>query len=470
MQEIIDVPSNVAQFAIPLSEGGVKTVIRYYNHHNSIHLPTKCLTVSELQALHDAGLSVCVVFEQNAGAGGDISDFAPGSGTADATRALALAAEMNQPAGSAIYFGVDWDFAARTELDQIAVYFGEVKQTLNGKYIVGVYGSGTVGRRMKQLGLADLIWLAGSTGWSGFTAALNDGIWAIFQKQLETISPIGGFSYDGNIANPSFASFGQFGTAAPVETPRGQGTAALFKVIAGSGLNLRAGPGDSFRVLDTLKTGVIVRGLERDGQWIKVDLDGDGNADGYVFGSFLQAVSGGLPLPDPTPAPAQTPTSGTTPPGLAAAGVRRPIDVARDEMKLDVQEIPGSQNNPRIVMYHATTAGGAAPDEVAWCSSFVNYCVEQTGLRGTDSKVARSWHDQHWGRDVTANPVEGDIVVFSRHSPTQDGGHVAFFLDQDETDIRVLGGNQNNRIGIGSFPKDGMMGSTHFSLLSIRRG
>ena len=62
MQEIIDVPSNVQEFAIALSEAGVKTVIRYYNRSNSSRLPTKCLTRPKLDALHSAGLSVAVVF------------------------------------------------------------------------------------------------------------------------------------------------------------------------------------------------------------------------------------------------------------------------------------------------------------------------------------------------------------------------------------------------------------------------
>ncbi|ATU91532.1 hypothetical protein B5P45_06805 [Phyllobacterium zundukense] len=66
--------------------------------------------------------------------------------------------------------------------------------------------------------------------------------------------------------------------------------------------------------------------------------------------------------------------------------------IARDELLMDIAEFPGeSHNNPRITLYHSTTTGGAAPDEVAWCSSFVNFCVERAGLQGTDSKAARSW-------------------------------------------------------------------------------
>jgi uncharacterized protein (TIGR02594 family) len=241
------------------------------------------------------------------------------------------------------------------------------------------------------------------------------------------------------------------------------GSAALFEVTARSGLNLRSGPGENFRVLQTLDTGTIVTGVGRDGSWIKVDLEGDGQADGFVFANFLQAVSGGLPAPLPV-APSAAPPLGAT------TVTPRPIDIARQELALGVAEIPGRDDNPRIVMYHRTTEGGAAHDETAWCSSFVNYCVEQTGLQGTDSKAARSWHDQDWGRDVTSVPVEGDIVVFSRHSPTEDGGHVGFFIADEDDQIRILGGNQGNRISIRLFPKDGSLGSMDYKLLSIRRG
>jgi len=455
MHEIIDVPSSVEAVASQLAAGGVKTVIRYYNHENSQRLPSKCLTVSELRALHAAGLSVAAVFEQRAGAGGIIADLTAASGEADARRALALASELSQPAGSAIYFAVDWDFVERAELDSIAAYFTAARSAIGGRHAIGVYGSGMVGRRLKGAGLVDHIWLAGSMGWSGTRSVLADGSWTLFQQQLDLHSPIGGFGYDGNTVNPAFTGFGQFGPDGPLETPAGVATAALYRVIARSGLHLRAGPGDGFPVLDTLPPDTIVRGLGREGAWIKTDVQGDGQADGFMFETFLQLVSGGLPLPLP---------AGTQ------AAAREPIDVARDELALDVREVPGAGNNPRIVMYHATTRGGAAPDSTPWCSSFVNYCVEQAGLHGTDSKAALSWHEQGWGQEVTAAPAPGDIAVFRRSGASGSGGHVGFFVGDAGDSVRVLGGNQGNRVSIAPFPRDGVVDGTRYTLLSVRRG
>jgi uncharacterized protein (TIGR02594 family) len=449
MHPIIDVPSNVGAFAQQLADAGVKTVIRYYNHRNGPRLTSKALTKPELDALFEAGLSVAVVFQQRGGADGNLGDLSAANGRRDALRALELAASFNQPQGSAIYFAVDFDYFRRAELDQIKAYFTAVRTELATDYLSGVYGSGSVGKTLKDSGLVDHVWLAAAPRWSGTEQALREGNWTLHQKYLERESEVGGFIYDGNILNPAFPSFGQFGPAEPLTARRGEASVALFKVIARSGLNLRSGPGENFRVVQSIAAGTIVAGRGLDAGWMKVDLDGDGHVDGYMFAAFLEAVSGGLPL------------------DLPAA--RRPIDVARAELALGVSEVAGPVNNPRIVMYHATTSGGAAPDETAWCSSFVNYCVEQAGLRGTDSKGARSWHDTDWGDDVAASPSEGDIVVFSRKAAGVNGGHVGFFIRDDGTTIRILGGNQGNRISIRDYPKNGTLGSFRYKLLSIRR-
>lgn len=464
MQEIIDVTSNIGPIAQRLATAGVKTVIRYYNHRN-VSLPTKCLTLTEIQALREAGLAVAVVFEQRAGAAdhpgdnGHIEDFGGENAADDAERALELAGQLGQPKHSAIYFAVDWDFAAAAELNQIAEYFQTVKDALAGQYLVGIYGSGTVGQHLQNRQLVDHMWLAGSTGWSGFESALRAGNWSLFQRDLNQRSGIGGFDYDGDIFNPSFDNFGQFGVDGVIGgSAMPSAASALYKVKARSGLNLRSGPGETYRVIETVPQGTIVTGKGLEGPWMQVDLQGDGPVDGYMFASFLDAVSGGLPL-------AVAASDGA--PHVA------PIDVARAEMKIGVSEIPGPENNPRIVMYHSTTRGGAASDETPWCSSFVNYCVEQAGFRGTDSKAALSWED--WHQDASASPSEGNIVVFRRRAGSASGavvgGHVGFFISQDEhtNTIQVLGGNEGNRVRIAPFPKNGVSGSFHYELLSVRR-
>ncbi len=135
---------------------------------------------------------------------------------------------------------------------------------------------------------------------------------------------------------------------------------------------------------------------------------------------------------------------------VARAASRSPeaawMKVARAEV--GVTEDPlGS--NPRIEAYHASTEGGAADDAVAWCASFVNFCVEATGVRGTRSKAARAWLD--WGVDA-GDFVPGCIVVLKRGSPPK--GHVGFFAGFESGRIKLLGGNQGNQVAVASFDVD----------------
>jgi uncharacterized protein (TIGR02594 family) len=81
-----------------------------------------------------------------------------------------------------------------------------------------------------------------------------------------------------------------------------------------------------------------------------------------------------------------------------------------------LDEISGPEDNPRIVAYHQTTTLGADENETPWCSSFVNWYVEQGGLQGTRSALARSWLDS--GKPLTT-PRRGYIVVLSRGSNAQ---------------------------------------------------
>lgn len=117
-------------------------------------------------------------------------------------------------------------------------------------------------------------------------------------------------------------------------------------------------------------------------------------------------------------------------------------DIARRE--LGVKELQGIADHPRIVEYHATTTLRATDDEVPWCSSFVNWCVQRAGYVGTRSAAARSW--AKWGTKID-NPVAGCIVVMTRTG----GGHVGFYEDGDAFNVHVLGGNQDDAVNVRKF-------------------
>lgn len=119
------------------------------------------------------------------------------------------------------------------------------------------------------------------------------------------------------------------------------------------------------------------------------------------------------------------------------------------ERELGQHEIRGGEN-PRIVAYHQTTTLRAREDEVPWCSSFVNWCMLNSGLDGTRSAAARSW--LHWGREVET-PEMGCVVVMSRGRNPRSG-HVAFWVGQLADHVLVLGGNQGDRVQVDAYPLD----------------
>ncbi|MFC5326167.1 SH3 domain-containing protein [Bradyrhizobium oligotrophicum] len=87
--------------------------------------------------------------------------------------------------------------------------------------------------------------------------------------------------------------------APPTIAPAAAGAAAArgrYAVIARNGLKLRGGPGTNFGSEITLHAGTELEVVERssvDPAWVRVDVQGDGLLDGYVFAAFLAPVASG---------------------------------------------------------------------------------------------------------------------------------------------------------------------------------
>lgn len=116
------------------------------------------------------------------------------------------------------------------------------------------------------------------------------------------------------------------------------------------------------------------------------------------------------------------------------------------------KEIAGSKHNPRIVKYHSFTTLKATEDEIAWCASFVCFCLETSGYKSTKNAWARSF--LNLGAKL-AKGRYGAICVFSRGA---NSGHVGFYLDETDTQIYVLGGNQGNSVSKAWYNKDRLLG------------
>ena len=117
------------------------------------------------------------------------------------------------------------------------------------------------------------------------------------------------------------------------------------------------------------------------------------------------------------------------------------IQIAHAE--IGVAEVPGPGSNPRIVEYSKAADGIAEPDDVPWCSSFMNWVWKKVGLKGTGSKYARSW--LKWGVGLDQF-YPGCIVVFWRGDRNGELGHVTFGMKQSPAGTLCLGGNQSDQV------------------------
>jgi len=279
MPDIIDVSYSSGDQAGYLAGAGVKTIIRYYSRDTSI--PSKRLSAQEARSFTAAGLSLAIVHE--ARYGDQIASFTQPLGLADAAYARNYGAKViNQPEGSAIYFGVDLDATTGQIKNSIIPYFQGVAAAMaasNGLpvYQVGIYGSGASCDAVLSAGLARFAWLAQSTAWQGYKSFLQSNKWSLLQAMPSTVGEV---ECDPDKANGEFGEFFLSDIVA-------QASASTGTVSARSGLRLRAGPGTDYDVLQLIPYGTQVYPVKRSGDWTLVSLAGDGATDGFMNSHFL---------------------------------------------------------------------------------------------------------------------------------------------------------------------------------------
>lgn len=147
-------------------------------------------------------------------------------------------------------------------------------------------------------------------------------------------------------------------------------------------------------------------------------------------------------------------------------------EIALRELAAGVAE-SGGGDHPRILEYLETCddleEGEWERDSTPWCSAFVNWCLAQAGIEGTDSGWARSWKE--WGEPIDPPPL-GAIAVWARGRTSPDEavvtGHVAFFVEDRGESLLVLGGNQSDCVCLKVYPKLGYLTDTVDSGAPVR--
>jgi uncharacterized protein (TIGR02594 family) len=140
---------------------------------------------------------------------------------------------------------------------------------------------------------------------------------------------------------------------------------------------------------------------------------------------------------------------------LAAPRQKLPLDVmkyleALPDENVDNEAYNGGWRvrwNPLIVRFFTETKTTPAGDTTAWCAASLNWVLARCGLHRTESASSGSFRASE---GLTDNPHAGDIVVFVSKDPDEarvGHGHVGLFLEQNASEILVLGGNQKNKFG-----------------------
>jgi hypothetical protein len=195
----IDTPIDARDVSNELKSTRLDFVARYYRDPAS-RWPT--LSAAEAAMLSSAGFKIVAIWEWHSH---QPQYFSYASGYADAVSAYRQARSIGQPAGSAIYFAVDYNAPQPDITGGIDQYFRGIAAGLvaaggSAQYRVGVYGSGAVCAHLKRARLAEYAWLSNSTAWSGY----NDfSDWNIKQLSPSSLS----FGHDWNRATDDYGGF-----------------------------------------------------------------------------------------------------------------------------------------------------------------------------------------------------------------------------------------------------------------------
>jgi uncharacterized protein (TIGR02594 family) len=154
-----------------------------------------------------------------------------------------------------------------------------------------------------------------------------------------------------------------------------------------------------------------------------------------------------------------------------------PYEVAKS--LIGTREIHGPKHNPIIVAMLRAYASWVNDDETPWCSAFVNHCAQKAGYEKSGRLDARSWlkvglpvGHRDDGATVPAEyraPKEGDVAILWRGSPKSWQGHVAFYVDERDGLLNLLGGNQRDMVRHLVFQKAQLLGIRRLRPITVAK-
>lgn len=265
--------AGIASHARQLAAQGYDFVAQYIGLSPGREDGGSAITPAQAQSDLDAGLDIVSIFETN---GMTSTVFKTGTATykwesyltkaqgeKDAADAVQAAKALGQPAGTTVYFAMDFDPAATdgkiTEtqaLNRVDNYFRGVDAYMaslgSGQgYDVGVYGAGDTLQSVSTHDLASYTWLSESSGWAGYGIDKSEGPthgWSMIQSAS---NPVDGVEVDKDkTVSTDFGAWGASPSASPAAAmtqamaafdPPAAGSAALAWSVAPEPLLMASG-------------------------------------------------------------------------------------------------------------------------------------------------------------------------------------------------------------------------------------
>jgi len=195
--------------AVSLYNAGYRHIGRYLTGTVGSNYQSKALTTSELIAIHNAGLSVFAIYQDNSSSA---SYYTHAQGQSDAQKAYDAAYNLGIPYSETIYFTVDYDAIDVEVTSNVIPYFQGINEIIDSyphTYKVGIYGPRNVCTRVSGAGYSETCFVSDmSTGYSGNMGYKIPTNWAFDQfSEITFSSTNGSFGLDKDAYSGLYAGF-----------------------------------------------------------------------------------------------------------------------------------------------------------------------------------------------------------------------------------------------------------------------
>lgn len=337
---IIDTAWDTRPFLQQLKAKGVQVIGRYYARCKQENLPEKRFAFSSEPAeILAAGMGILSIYQYRSSSKykfdgqrldrqghivnlPDANCHPSASGrnpkaeaTLDVRAAISQARRAGQPKGSAIYFGVDFNFSHNdiaTKAKMLA-YFKTLRHALKSAgYRLAAYGDGDALKVLQNAGLIDFAWIMASPAFPGSSRFHRSGRWSLVQTQVDPHWFVGGgrcgkggLPLDVNVQNPAIGGDAGFWNAQGVfslNPARVQAIFAARRFVCNGDARLRksarSGPDDlvtgricrqgrTRQMPDAVKFLRPIRIGRIKGKLAEVDINEDGKFDGWTWAGNL---------------------------------------------------------------------------------------------------------------------------------------------------------------------------------------